>query len=151
MTDAALEATALSEANKVSQLDLPGSTPVVDDDSVVCDNGTLKVRYGVKYDSPLGLGQLAVESDHITVQREARAAFRTTPIGNLRPWMICASQIPSGPFPSKVVEVHLPGNGHFPADPNCPTNKPGDWWRTSCFNGGGSHGDTEQNVLNGCD
>lgn len=150
--DEGLATTAKAEADGVSAADLPGSTPIVDD-LATCEDGTLEVHYGVEYDSPLGLGRIASDSDHVTVTREATAAFghAQQSVGNLRPWMVCGSQVPDGSFPSKVVEVHLPGNGHFPEDPKCPTRKPGDWWRTTCFNGGGSHGDTENNVLYGCD
>ena len=67
--------------------------------------------------------------------------------------MICGLQIPAGPpFPEVVTEIGFPGNGHRPPPSSgCGVDKPGDWWRTACFNGGGSHGDAEQNILIGCD
>ena len=118
----------------------------------VCDGSVLKVPMTVKSDSPVGLGRIVPgQGGTITVDRSATAALGKSQlsVGNLRPWGLCSTQIPNGPYPSSVIEIGLPGNGHVPTG-GCTTNTAGDWWRMSCFNGGGSHGDTEQNVLTGC-
>lgn len=151
--DLLLQARALAEANVIRELNLPGSTPVVADLATCETDGTLKIHYGVAYKSPIGLGAIATGSDHVDVEGKAVAAFghAQKAVGNLRPWMICGTQIPSGTFPSKVLEIGFPGNGHNPPASGCSVDKPGDWWRTGCFNGGGSHGDSIQNVLVGCE
>jgi hypothetical protein len=64
--------------------------------------------------------------------------------------MICGAQVPAQPFENKVVEIGLPGNGHKPAPGTCGTDQPGDWWRTECPGGKGSHGETYNAVLSGC-
>ena len=122
--------------------------------NVTCDGDTVKVGYDVTANSPLGLGSLVTGTDHMTVDRQAAVKFGTAQegVGNLRPWMICGTQVPDGPYPStKVVEIGFPTGGHNPPKGGCTPNKPGSWWKTMCFNGGGSHGDSYQNVLVGCD
>lgn len=143
---------AQAEAEAVRQENFPGSKPGTL--AAVCEDGAVKVSYDVQADSDVGLGQLVIDADHITVARHAAVKWSTSQssVGGLRPWMVCSAQIPSGGLPSAVVAIGLPGNGHLPTDANCDNpNKPGDWWRTTCYNSGGAHGETEQNVLTGCD
>lgn len=143
---------AQAEAEAVRHANFPASKPGALD--VTCENGAVKVSYDVQADSPVGLGQIVLDTDHFTVERHAAVKWATSQnaVGGLRPWMICSGQIPSGAMPSPVVAIGLPGNGHLPSDSNCANpNKPGDWWRTTCYNSGGAHGTTEQNVLLGCD
>jgi len=163
--DGVLQGQVLAEVAKVQEQNLPGSN-YVPGDLATCDKtpeaplGVLHIHYAVSYDSPVGMGSFIIGSDHMTVDNKAVAAVGMTglTVGSLRPWMICAGQLP--PYDqaahkfveTKVVEVGIPGNGHKPPPSNCiGPNKPGDWWRTACFNGGGSHGDTAMNILQGCE
>ncbi|WP_299923927.1 pilus assembly protein TadG-related protein [uncultured Nocardioides sp.] len=152
-----LQTKAKTAAEAIVQKNLPGGTPVFPHSPkiAVCDGDTLEVELGVSYDSPVGLGQVVPgQGDTINVDRSATAALSRAQaaVGSLRPWMVCGAQIPTGTFPSNVTPVGLPGNGHIPSDPDCVNpNKPGDWWRTTCFNGGGSHGETYNNIINGCE
>jgi hypothetical protein len=124
---------------------------------VVCQDGAVTARYTVQTDSPVGLGQLAGSEDHLTVSREAVATYGTSGkgVGSLRPWMICGAYVPDPPvFPSKVIAIGLPGNGHLPSalDTDCDNpNMAGVWWRTQCLNEGGAHGDMLTNIREGCD
>lgn len=157
VANSTLQTQARNAATAVVQKNLVGATPVFPSSPkvAVCDGNTLKVQMSVSYKSPVGLGQIAIgKGGTIDVSRSATAALgrAQSTVGSLRPWMICGAQIPTGTFPSNVTPIGLPGNGHFPSDPNCLNpNKPGDWWRTTCFNGGGSHGDTYNNIISGCE
>lgn len=152
--DTALETEALAQADPIRTQDLPDSTHIPGD-LATCDNDTLNIHYEVSYDSPLGLGQLVANSDHVTVDRHATVALGAaqSTVGSLRPWMICGAEVPAGPpFPNKVVSVYLPDGGHAPpVAGSCNVNHPGDWWKTLCYNGKGAHGTTVDNILSGCD
>ena len=150
--DAVLQSQALIDVAPIQQQNLAGSTRMPED-LATCEDGTLKIHYGVRYDSPVGLGSFIVGSDHMTVANQAVAALGRTEenVGSLRPWMICGTQIPAQPFENKVVELGFPGNGHKPPAAGCTTDQSGDWWITRCYNGGGSKGDTIQNILAGCE
>ena len=152
--DASIEQEALQQADPIREQNLPDSTHV-SGDLATCVDDTLTIHYEVSYDSPLGLGQLATGSDHVTVDRAATVSLGAaqSSVGSLRPWMICGAEVPAGPpFENKVVGIYLPDGGHSPpAGGKCDVDKPGDWWKSMCFNGGGSHGDTVTNILNGCD
>jgi hypothetical protein len=136
----------------VRTANLPNSTGTVHPE---CEGGTIKVISDVQADSPVGLGALVTDSDHLTVQRHAVVKWGTSQkaVGSLRPWMICGAEVPTGPpFENKVVQVYLPDGGHSPPSAGaCTPDKSGGWWKTSCLNAGGSHGDTIQNILVGCD
>lgn len=141
-----------AEAEAVRHANFPASKPGTL--AVTCEDGAVKVSYDVQADSPVGLGRIVINTDHLTVERHAAVKWGISEnaVGGLRPWMICSAQIPSGALPSQVVAIGLPGNGHLPSDSNCDNpNKPGDWWRSTCYGTGGAHGTTEQNVLMGCD
>ena len=157
VANSTLQTKARTAATTIIEKNLPGATPVFPSGSqvAVCDGNTLKVQVSVSFNSPVGLGQIAIGTGGtIAVSRSATAALgrAQSTVGSLRPWMICGAQLPTGAFPSNVIPIALPGNGHVSDDPNCVNpNKPGDWWRTTCFNGGGSHGDTYANIINGCE
>jgi Flp pilus assembly protein TadG len=142
---------ALAEAEALRKANMPSSDPGTL--SVGCDAGVLQVKYDVQAKSPLGLGSIVTGTDHTTVSRSAavKYGFAQQAVGNLRPWMICGAQVPAGPpFANEVVPLGFPTNGHKPTA-GCTPNKPGSWWKTLCVDGGGSHNDTEQAILVGCD
>lgn len=151
--DTSIEEQALKQADPIREQNLPHSTHVAGD-LATCVDDTLTIHYEVSYDSPLGLGQLATGSDHVTVDRSATVSLGAaqSSVGSLRPWMICGAEVPAQPFANKVTQIYLPDGGHAPpAGGKCDVDKPGDWWKTMCFNGGGSHGDTVTNITDGCD
>jgi Putative Flp pilus-assembly TadE/G-like len=152
--DTTIEHQALAQADAIREQDLRHSTHVPGD-LATCEGDVLEIHYEVSYDSPLGLGQLVTGSNHVTVDRQATVALGAaqSTVGSLRPWMVCGAEVPPGPpFDNKVVQVYLPDGGHQPpVAGSCTPDKSGGWWKTSCYNAGGSHGDTVGNVLNGCD
>jgi hypothetical protein len=143
---------AANAANSMRTANMPDSDSGTLEPS--CDtDGTVKIKFTVRAKSPIGLGAVVTDENHIDIERHAVVKWGTSEktVGSLRPWMICGAQIPTT-LNSKVSVVYLPGKGHRPADPNCPANpnKPGNWWRSTCFNEGGSHGDTVDNIMVGC-
>jgi Flp pilus assembly protein TadG len=145
---------AQTEAEAIRAMNMPDSkTGTL---TAVCDaDGRIRVDYTVQSDSPLIFGKLATDDDSILVERTAAAKWGTSEkaVGSLRPWMICGSEVPPGPpFAPKVTQVYMPDGGHSPPVAGaCTPDKSGGWWKTSCYNAGGSHGDTVQNILTGCD
>ena len=144
----AIAVEAKSEADSLRALNRPGSTGGVVD--VECgDSGTLDVTYESSGVTPAGLGQIFGVSDIESSRTSTATVSVPTTVRNLRPWGICSAQAPHEEFPSRVMRVAYPGNGHIPVD--CPgSNIPGNWWLMDCPGTGGSTGETADSIRDGC-
>jgi Flp pilus assembly protein TadG len=150
-----LPANALAAAEEMRAANMPDTPPGAL--SVTCPDadGAVTITYSVAAKSPVGLGALVSGEDHIDLERHATVKWGTSQktVGSLRPWMICAGQLPVGPLPNKVIEIGFPGNGHKPPPAGaCEADQAGSWWITSC-NGvaNGNQAATYQAVASGCD
>jgi Flp pilus assembly protein TadG len=110
--------------------------------------GELEVTYDVEYDSPIGIGQLVTDSDHMTVSRTAAATFDRPVRGDgMRPWPICSNSVPDT-LTHDVVQVTA-GNKD---NKQCPgMDLSGNWFRFACpgFKNGSAN-DTGAWIEAGC-
>lgn len=123
-----LNAQAKKLADEMLQKNLPGATGVEWD--VSCDNpdAELRVSYTATYDSPLTLGRIASDSDHVKVETPASATFDRSIRGEsgMRPWPICSTQ---AQVLDRVVQI-VAGNK---TNENCPGMEvSGTWGRYAC-------------------
>jgi Flp pilus assembly protein TadG len=129
VANATLRAQALTAANTLREQNLPGSRGVNFD--VTCNaDQELQVAYDVEADSAVGLGALAINSDHMIVSREATATFDRPMRGDsgMRPWPICSNSVNT--TNTHVTQV-LAGNNE---NAGCPAmaDISGTWSRFAC-------------------
>ncbi|MGZ4664500.1 MAG: pilus assembly protein TadG-related protein [Frankiaceae bacterium] len=150
--DTALKTTARTEADKVRDADLTGVDPSLSTLTASCNAaGGLVVDYSVGKNSPVGLGRLIYNSDHITVSRSSEATLAPV-VGGMRPWAICSNVVNTS---ETVTFVPTKGGAVANKDPKgaypCgTTGPPGGWWIEQCTGQGNGTGDTDHAVSVGC-
>ena len=138
-----LNIAAKAEADKILQLNLPGAVGTnwawLSRDN---PEKELRVSYTATYESPLTLGQIVSDSDHVTVGTSAEATFDRAVRGEsgLRPWPICSN---SFDVDAKTVTQIVAG---VKVDVGCPgLAASGTWGRRNCpgYHGGDMSGYTK--------
>lgn len=145
-----LRTQAEAETLEIIEQNRPGAEPT--DFGVSCnDRGQIvvSVRAAGKTGAALGavLGVTA-----ITTQRSAAATVApATSARGVKPYAICSSDTPVGPFPSAVREISVPGSAH--SGSLCPEAETGgNWWYVDCPEdvGDGSVPTVAENLEEGC-
>jgi Flp pilus assembly protein TadG len=146
------EAAAQAAADSVREENRPSSDGA--DLVLECPaDGTLAVTYTSQGETDVFLGGILGFTDSvITTSREATASVAVPEsIGNMRPYMICSNDVPSGSSPSSVVKVRFPGTANSTGP--CPTaDNPGNWWTVNCpEDSSNSTAVLVENTRNGCE
>ncbi|KRE57167.1 pilus assembly protein TadG-related protein [Phycicoccus sp. Soil748] len=150
VADASVINAARDKAEYIRTRNRPGSS--VESMQVTCVDGnkSLQVRYVSGGSTPSFLGGIFGKSSPYTSSRPATALVEVARTGiGVRPYAICASQIPSNALQSGVVfKMQLPASGNT----TCPdAGSSGNWWTVDCPEAGSNGTDAlADKTVNGC-
>lgn len=121
------------------------------DYSASCVNGKPVVSTSVTAAAPRLFGNIFGSGDY-ALTRSASAVVEVGTSTKIRPYALCASDVPTGTLPSGVVEVTQPGQAHTGSDCSA-AEAGGNWWYVACpedANGSMSAGELAAALENGC-